>query len=91
MRNSPVRVAEISDLDIKPARVFSGSEPVLVKKRGKVSGVYVPLQKIHRLPDEIRRKVTGAVGHYIAKALSRRGVTNQQSNEDFRAYRRRNR
>jgi len=86
-----VRVAEISYLDIKPARVFSGSKPVLVKTRGKVSGVYVPLQKIHRLPDEIRRQVTEAVGHHIAKALTRRGVTNQQIKEDFRAYRRRSR
>jgi hypothetical protein len=56
-----------------------------------VSGVYVPLDKIHRLPDEIRRNLAGAVGKHLAKSLRRRGVTSAQVKEDFRAYRKRRR
>lgn len=86
-----MRVTAIHESDAKPARVFGSSKPVLVTKRGKLSGVYIPLDKIHRLPDEIRRKLAGAVGKHIAKAVRRKGVTSQEIKEDFRAYRRRRR
>ena len=91
MRNSALRVTAIQDLCAKPALVFDSGEPVLVTKRGKVSGVYVPLDKIHRLPDDIQRNLAGAVGKHIAKSLRRKGVTSLQVKEDFRAYRRRRR
>ena len=82
-----MRVTAIHDVHAKPALVFGSGEPVLITKRGKVSGVYVPLDKIHRLPDEIRQELAGAVGKHIAKALRRRGVTSRNIKEDFRAYR----
>lgn len=71
--------------------MFDSAEPVLVIKRGKVSGVYVPLDKVHRLAEDIKRNLAGAVGKHIAKSLRRKGVTNQQVAEDFRAYRKRRR
>jgi hypothetical protein len=86
-----VRVTGENEFHAKPALVFGSGEPVLVTKRGKVSGVYVPLDKVHQLPDEIRRKLAGAVGRHIAKAVKRRGVSSRQVKEDFRAYRRRRR
>lgn len=86
-----MRVTTIHDVHAKPALVFGSGEPVLVTKRGKVSGVYVPLGKIHRLPDDIRQNLAGAVGQHIAKSLRRKGVTSLQVKEDFRAYRRRRR
>jgi len=91
MRQSPVRVTAVQDFHAKPSLVFGSGEPVLVTKHGKVSGVYVPLDKVHQLPDEIRRKLAAAVGKHIAKAVRRRGVTSRQIKEDFRAYRRRRR
>jgi len=81
----------IHDFHAQPALVFDSAEPVLVTKRGKVSGVYVPLGKLHRLPDDIRRNLAGAVGKHIAKSLRRKGVTSAQVKEDFRAYRKRRR
>jgi hypothetical protein len=86
-----LKTAAIQDLRGKPALVFDSGEPVLVTKRGKVSGVYVPLDKIHRPPDDIRRNLAGAVGKHIAKSLHRKGITSLQVKEGFRAYRRRRR
>lgn len=86
-----MRVTGVHEFHANPALVFGRGEPVLVTKRGKVSGVYVPLDKVHQLPDEIRRKLAGAVGKSIAKTVRRRGITSRQIKEDFRAYRRRRR
>lgn len=91
MKKPALKVTAIHDGHAKPALVFDSGEPVLVTKRGKVSGVYVPLDKIHRLPDDIRRNLAGAVGKHIAKSLKRKGVTSLQVKEDFRAYRKRRR
>jgi len=71
--------------------LLGSGEPVLVTKHGKVSGVYVPLDEPDRLPDDLRRELTGVVGKHLAKALQRKGVTERDVKEDFRAYRRRRR
>lgn len=86
-----MKMTTICDFHARPALVFDSAEPVLVTKRGKVSGVYVPLDKLHRLPDDIKRNLSGVVGKHIAQSLRRSGVTSKQVAEDFRAYRKRHR
>ena len=86
-----MKVTGIRELRTRTATWLGSGEPVLVTKHGKVSGVYVPLDEPDRLPDDLRRELTGVVGKHLAKALQRRGVTERDVKEDFRAYRRRRR
>ena len=86
-----MKVTGIRELRTRTAVWLGSGEPVLVTKHGKVSGVYVPLDEPDRLPDELRRELTGVVGKHLAKALERKGVTERAVKEDFRAYRRRRR
>ena len=86
-----MKVTGIRELRTRTAVWLGSGEPVLVTKHGKVSGVYVPLDEPDRLPDELRRELTGVVGKHLAKALERKGVTDRDVKEDFRAYRRRRR
>jgi len=86
-----MKVTGIRELRTRTAVWLGSGEPVLVTKHGKVSGVYVPLDEPDRLPDDLRRELTGVVGKHLAKALQRKGVTERDVKEDFRAYRRRRR
>jgi len=86
-----MKVTGIRELRTRTAVWLGSGEPVLVTKHGKVFGVYVPLDEPDRLPDELRRELTGVVGKYLAKALERKGVSERDVKEDFRAYRRRRR
>jgi len=86
-----MKVTGIQELRTRAAVLLGSGEPVLVTKHGKVSGVYVPLDEPDRLPDDLRRELTGVVGKHLAKALQRKGVTERDVKEDFRAYRRRRR
>jgi len=86
-----MKVTGIRELRTRAAVLLGSGEPVLVTKHGKVSGVYVPLDEPDRLPDDLRRELTGVVGKHLAKALERKGVTDRDVKEDFRAYRRRRR
>ncbi len=86
-----MKVTGIRELRTRTAVLLGSGEPVLVTKHGKVSGVYVPLDEPDRLSDDLRRELTGVVGKHLAKALERKGVTERDVKEDFRAYRRRRR
>ena len=86
-----MKVAGIREVRSKPAMLFRGREPLLVTRHGKVSGVYVPLREVDRLPADLRRELSSVVGSYLAKELARKGVTERRIKEDFRAYRRRRR
>ncbi|MDP2606081.1 MAG: prevent-host-death protein [Deltaproteobacteria bacterium] len=86
-----MKVTGIRELRARTAVLLGSGEPVLVTKHGKVSGVYVPLDEPDRLPDDLRRELTGVVGKHLTKALERKGVAERDVKEDFRAYRRRRR
>jgi antitoxin (DNA-binding transcriptional repressor) of toxin-antitoxin stability system len=86
-----MKVTGIRELRTRTAVLLGSGEPVLVTKHGKVSGVYVPLDEPDRLPADLRRELTGVVGKHLAKALERKGVTERDVKEDFRAHRRRRR
>ena len=86
-----MKVAGIREVRAKTAVLFGGSEPLLVTRHGKVSGVYVPLNEADRLPVDLRRELSAVLGKYLAKELARKGVTERKITEDFSAYRRRRR
>ena len=86
-----MKLSAMSEFHTKGASLFSSAEPVLLTKGGKVSGVYVPLDKPEQIPTEFRRKLAGVVGNHIAKRLRRKGVTSRDIKEDFRGYRKRRR
>ena len=86
-----MKVAGIREVRTKPALLFSGREPLLVTRHGKVSGVYVPLNEVDRLPADLRRELSSVLGKYLAKELARKRVSERKLKEDFIAYRRRRR
>lgn len=86
-----MKVAGIRELRAKSAALFGSGEPVLVNRHGKVSGVYVPLDKPDRLPDDLRRELVAVLGRHLAKVFERKGVTEREIAEEFHAYRQRRR
>jgi hypothetical protein len=86
-----MKVAGMQELAAKTARLFSSGEPVLVTRRGKLSGLYLPLDEPDRLPSDLRRELTSVLGKHLARTLRRKGITEQEIKEGFHAYRRRRR
>jgi PHD/YefM family antitoxin component YafN of YafNO toxin-antitoxin module len=81
-----MKVAGIRELRANSAVLFGSGEPVLVTKHGKVSGVYVPLDELDRLPDALRRELAVVLGKHLARFLERKGVTEKEISEDFDTY-----
>lgn len=86
-----MKIAGIREVRASLAGYLSGSEPFLVTKHGKVSGVYIPLESPDRLPDDWRKEIGKILSHHFSRLLESKGVKEKDVREDFRAYRSRRR
>lgn len=83
-----MRMAGVREFRAHLTRYVSGEEPVLLTKHGKVSGLFLPLEDASRVPDDLRRELASVLGAHLARLLDARGVSDQEIEDDFRAYRR---
>lgn len=86
-----MKIAGIRELRAKAAALLGGSEPVLITKHGKVSGVYIPLDSPDTIPDDLRRELAAVIGQHLHRVLNEKGVTEEEIQEDFDEFRRRRR
>ena len=83
-----MKLAGIREIRAHTAALLGGEEPVLVTRHGKVSGVYVPLSGTERLPNDLQCEIARVLGHHISHQLDARGVTEEEIQRDFDAFRR---
>jgi len=85
-----MRVAGIREIRSNTAELLGGNEAVLVTRRGKVSGLYVPLGDAD-CPQDLRRELSKVLAAHLAKQLAASGRTEEEVQLDFDAFRRRRR
>ena len=73
------------------AELIDGDEPVLVTRHGKNAAVLYPLNDPKALPIEIRRKLFRDITDDVAEKLDARGVTDEDVERDFAAFKKRRR
>lgn len=83
-----MKVAGMRELRQRSAEIVGGGELVVVTRHGKISGIYVPLSDPGHLPDDLRLELLQALGESVERVLDRRGVTEAEVEEGFRAHRR---
>ncbi len=86
-----MKMAGIREVRASFASYSSGSEPFLVTRHGKVSGVYIPLEAPDQLPDDWRREIGKILSYHFSRLLESEGIKERDVREDFRAYRSRRR
>ena len=82
-----MKMAGIREVREKCAGYLGGSEPFLVTKHGKISGVYIPLGSPEQLPDDWRQEIGKSLSYHFAKLLGLKGISDRDIREDFRAFR----
>lgn len=83
-----MKVAGIREIRAQAAALLGGTEPVIVTRHGKISGLYLPLAEPDRIPEDLRRDLIRALGSHLSALLESQGNTEEEIQEDFRAYRR---
>jgi hypothetical protein len=69
-------------------QILNGDEPVLVTREGRLSGVYLPLKEAGAGSDDPRWELISLLERYISETLEAQGVTEEEIQEDFNAFRR---
>jgi hypothetical protein len=83
-----MRVAGISEIRSKTAELLGGNEPVLVTRRGKICGLYLPLGDADRISQGLRRELGHMLSAHLANRLAANGRTEKEIQQDFAAFRR---
>ncbi|MEE8586366.1 MAG: hypothetical protein V3T83_16085 [Acidobacteriota bacterium] len=82
-----MKVAGMRTVRAQMASLLGGDELVLITRHGKISGLYLPLDKPDRLPDDLRRELSSVLEQHLARLLDTQGVNEDQIQEDFDANR----
>jgi len=86
-----MRVAGIREIRSNTAELLGGDEPVLVTRRGKVFGLFLPLGDPDRIPLDLRRELGQMLSAHLASQLVVGGRTEEEIQQDFTAFRLRRR
>jgi hypothetical protein len=86
-----MRVAGISEIRSNTAKLLGGDEPLLVTRRGKISGLYLPLGDADRIPQELRRELGQIFSAHLERQLTSGGRTEKEIQQGFGAFRQRRR
>lgn len=71
--------------------LLRGKDTVLVTRHGKPAGVLYPLSDPRKLPMTVRRKLYLELSARIARQLETGGITEEQLQRDFEAFKKRRR
>jgi hypothetical protein len=82
-----MKMAGVREVRAKSAEYLSGTDPFLVTKHGKVSGVYIPLESPDSLPDDWRWEIGKILSFHFARLLESKDISDKEMREDFRAFR----
>jgi hypothetical protein len=86
-----MRVAGISEVRSNMAELLGGDEPVLVTRRGKIFGLFLPLGDTDRIPHELRRELGQMLSAHLGRQLATSGRTEEEILQHFGAFRERRR
>jgi prevent-host-death family protein len=86
-----VKTTTIRELRSNVAKLIDSDESVLVTKHGKPAAVLYPLRDPSKIPMEVRRKLFLALAADIGKQLDAKGISDEEIDRDFAAFKKRRR
>lgn len=81
-----MRIVGMKELRDHATKLLKGGDPVLVMRRDKVAGVFLPLDG-DDLSLELRREVQLGLAAKIRESLTAKGISEQDVLDDFKASR----
>ena len=85
-----MKVASVREFRARATTIMHGKEPVLVMRRGHLAGIFFPSPG-ESLPLEFKRELYSVLSARIARALEKRGVTEEEVLTEFDEWRKKRR
>ncbi len=81
-----MRISSVRDFRDRATALFRSEDPILVTRRGKVAGVFLPWREA-TLPVDFKRELFAMLTTEIARQLKKKRVTEKAVLEDFERWR----
>ncbi|MGD0829480.1 MAG: hypothetical protein ABR907_00960 [Terracidiphilus sp.] len=72
------------------AGILRASSPILVTRRGRLSGIFFPRPE-STLPVELKRELFAGLSADVAQQISKRGISEEEIIADFQSWRKKRR
>lgn len=81
-----MKIATVKEFRDKATVMLRSTEPVLIMRRGRVAGFFLPAEG-ESLPLELRRDLQMAIAEVVRKNLQARGFSEESILRDFEKFR----
>jgi antitoxin (DNA-binding transcriptional repressor) of toxin-antitoxin stability system len=82
-----MKVAAVKEFKAHATQYLRGGEPVLITRRGKLVGFFVPVEDPASLPWDLKRELLQALTEQLRKKAEEKGLTEEDAIARFEAYR----
>ncbi len=84
-----MKMATVREFRDQATKLLRSTKPLLITRRGKAAGLYIPLSDTIELPFELRKELQQALARSVRQALEEKGFTEEEILEDFDRFRKR--
>ena len=81
-----MRISSVRDFRDRATALFRSEDPILVTRRGRVAGVFLPWHEA-TLPVDLRRELFAMLSTEIGRQLKNKRVTEAEALRDFAKWR----
>jgi antitoxin (DNA-binding transcriptional repressor) of toxin-antitoxin stability system len=82
-----MKVAPVKEFKAHATQYLRGGEPVLITRRGKLIGFFVPVEDPASLPWDLRRELLATLTEQLKKKAEEKGLTEEEVLARFEAHR----
>jgi hypothetical protein len=81
-----MKITTVREFRDKATGMLRSRDPILVTRRGRLAGVFFPLQKDF-LPGELKRELFAMLTSEVARQIKRRRISEKEVLQDFEGWR----
>lgn len=82
-----MRVSTVKDFKDHATKYLRGDEPLLITRRGKIAGFFVPVTDPSQLPLDVRNQLLAALVERVREKTRKKGLTEEEISAKFAAFR----
>jgi antitoxin (DNA-binding transcriptional repressor) of toxin-antitoxin stability system len=82
-----MRVSTVKDFKTHATEYLRSGEPLLITRRGKIAGFFVPVADPSQLPLDVRNQLLAALAERVREKIRKKGLKEKEISAKFEAFR----
>ena len=85
-RMTTLKISTVKEFRDKATQMFKSEEPVMITRRGKIAGFFLPYDN-ENLPFDMKKQLQQFLAHALKESLDKQNITEEDILADFEASR----